>query len=327
MTVSLLPPQCAPLLRVNAVECIEAVMRQRGRFGPSTLACMQAALSRLPSEVHVNTGPRSTTASIYIQREGLDVVDAEAFLLCFYEECSAVLRVLSDLQCQSLRTHKFAVDDYEEAWSASTKPYTENGHQKGDTSNVDSIQYGKSNEECQSKDSPAAKWRPNTLHQVGSGHNLQLVKVCNFFHQLMDSDILRTGTISILDFQRTVLYLHEDEQQCCLIPATRTSPSTDVSILVEAVKRNFACGRDSSVINYVRLWITVLSHLEEAQGRRHGCGPGPLKDGSLQGVEKGMTLLMTSYSLVSDIYLNEIIWHQNQSERSMELVSRIHRNS
>lgn len=230
------------------------------------------------------------------------MVDAEAFLLCFYEESSSVLKVLHDLQCLSLRSPKFTVDDYEEAWSASTKPYTENGHQKGGTTNVDSIQYGKSYKKCQSNDSQAARWRPNTLREVSSGHNLPL-KVCNFFHELMDSDLSRTGTISILDFQRTVFHLHEVEEQCCLIPATRTSPSTDVSILVEAVKRNFACGGDSTVINYVRLWLTVLSHLEEAQGSSHGCGPGPRKDGSLQAVEKGMTLVMTSYSPVSDFYL------------------------
>lgn len=287
MTVTLLPPQCAPLLRVNAIECINAIMRQRGGFGPSTLACMQAALSRLPSEEYMNTAPRSSTA--FIQRESLDMVDAEAFLLCFYEECSAMLRILHALQCRSLRTHTFAVENYVEAWSASTKPYTENGHRKGDTSNVDSIQYGKRHVERQSMDSQAARWRPNTLHKVGSMHNLPL-KVCNFFHKLMDSDHLRAGTISILDFQRTVLHL--DEEQFCLISATRTSPSTDGSILVEAVKRNFACGGDGTVINYVRLWLTVLTHLGEAQDNRRGCGP--LKDGSFQAVEKGMTLLMTT---------------------------------
>lgn len=301
MTVFLLPPHCAPLLRVNAIECIEAVMRQRGRFGPSTLACMQAALSRLPSEECMNTAPRSSTAST--PRESLDMVDAEAFLLCFYEECSAVSRVLHDLQCQSLRTHTFAVDgQHGRAWSASTKPYTENGHQKGDTSNVDSIQYGKGHEECQSMDSQTARLRPNTLHRVGSGHNLPL-KVCNFFHKLMDSDHLRAGTISILDFQRTVLHL--DEEKCCLIPVTRTSPSADGSILVEAVRRNFACGGDRTVINYIRLWLTVLTHLGEAQGSRRGCVPR--MDSSLQAVEKGMTLVMTSYSPVSDFYLNESI--------------------
>ena len=105
------------------MQCIEVVIRQRGRFGPSASTCIRAALSRLPSVDFLNTAPLSTATSD--PREKLDMVDAEAFFLCFYEECSAMMKVLRNVQRQTVRTHTSPV---EETGSVSTPRCTERDH-------------------------------------------------------------------------------------------------------------------------------------------------------------------------------------------------------
>ena len=241
-------------------------MRQRGRFGPSASACMQAALSRLPCVECKKTAPLSAATSN--PREMLDMVDAEAFLLCFYEEYFAIMKVLHNLQRQTLRSHSYSANDFEDTESERTPPCLNNG-----SCDVDSHQSGRRKWNLESEDREAARSPSFSVHKELTPTILTRdlwLEVSHFFHVLMDSDSIRAGTVSLSDFQGRAHRLHQEPS--CLPPANYTPSSDDISLFVEAVKSRYLCGINGKMINYVRLWSTALSYLEKAQGKNHGPG-------------------------------------------------------
>jgi hypothetical protein len=272
------------------MQCVEAVLRERGRFGPSALACVQAALSHLPSADCLITAPLPAVTPT--PHERIDMVDAESFLFSFYKECSTMLKVQRDLQRLALRPSPSSNEDSRDAGLRSTVPCTGDGHSAverlyGDSSKGDLHRSRARNWNLPSESIQTAILCSNVDHQavtpITSADNLE-GEVSHFFHTLMHSDPHRAGTVSVPNFRRTALCMLLGP--CCMLPTCNPS-SDNTSLYVEAVKKSFMCGGKGDMINYVRLWATALSYLEETQG----ASLGPHKESTITAVERGRTIV------------------------------------
>lgn len=276
------------------MQCVEAVLRECGWFGPSALACVQAALSRLPSADCLITAPLSTATSS--PHERFDMVDAESFLLCFYDECYAMLKVLRNLQRLALRPRPFLDEYSRDAGLGSTAPSTGDGHSSaierlyGDSSKDDSHRSKARNWNLHSENSQTAMSHSNVGHQavthIKSSDNLE-VEVSHFFHTLMHSDPLRTGTVSVPSFRSAAPCMLLEPY--CMLP-TCTPSSDNTFLFVEAVKKSFMCGGKGDMVNYVRLWATAPSYLEETQGT----SLSPQRGSTVTAVERGMVIISST---------------------------------
>lgn len=278
------------------MQCAEAVLKERGRFGPSALACVQAALSHLPSADGLTTAPLPATTSTPYER--LDIVDAESFLLCFYEECTAMLRVLRNLQrlALALRTSPSSNDYYRDTGLGSTAQNTGDVcssavEQLNSYSSKDDLHRSRArNWNLHPENIQTAISRCNVGHtavtHTASAGNLE-GEVSHFFHTLMQSDPLRTGTVSVPNFRRAALFMLLEP---CRMPRTCTPSSDSTFLFVEAVKKSFMCGGKGEMINYVRLWATALSYIGETQGT----ALGPHKGCTITEVERGMTIILST---------------------------------
>jgi hypothetical protein len=276
------------------MQCVEAVMRERGRFGPSALACVQAALSHLPAANCLTAAPLSAAPST--SHERLDMVDAESFLLSFYKECFAMLRVLRNLQRLALRTSPSSNEDSRDTGFARRAPSTRDGHSStmerlyGDSSKDHLHRSRARNWNVPSESILTAILRANigrqaVIHTASAG-NLE-VEVSHFFHTLMHSDPLRASTVSVPNFRRAALCMLLEP--CRMLPMC-TSSSDNTFLFVEAVKRSFTCGGRGDMINYVRMWATTLSYLEETQS----ASLGPHEGSTIKAVERGVTIVSST---------------------------------
>lgn len=268
------------------MQCVEAALRERGRFGPSALACVQAALSLLPSADCLTTAPLSTVTSSPHAR--LYMVDAESFLLCFYEESSAMLRVLRDLQRLALRRSPPSDEDSRDTGLGSAVPCRGDGHRSAvERLYGDSIKDDLHRSRARNWNSQTAILRSNVGHQavtlITSADNLE-VEVSHFFYTLMHSDPLRAGTVSVPSFRREALFMLLEPS--CMLP-TCTPSSDNIFLFIEAVKKSFMCGGKGDMVNYVRLWATALSYLEETLGTSLGL----YKGSAIAAHERGMTIV------------------------------------
>lgn len=272
----------------------EAVLRERGSFGPLALACVQAALSHLPSADCLTTAPLfAVTPTLH---DILDMVDAESFLLCFYEECSAILKVQRNLQRLALRSCPSSTEDYRKIGLGSTAPST------GDVHSCAVKQLNSYSNKDYSHRTRARDWNLhpeniqtaisclNVGHQavtrITSEGNLE-GEVSHFFHTLMQLDPRRAGTVSVPNFRRAALCMLLEP--CRMLPSSISS-SDNTFLFVEAVKKCFMCGGKGDMINYVRLWATALSYLEETQGTSLGLH----KECTITAVERGMTIVSST---------------------------------
>jgi hypothetical protein len=263
-------------IRVAAYQCIDVMIRQRGRYGPLVTRHLDSALSTVKSVILTAQNAQNTVISGETK-----LIDFDEFLLLLVREHCLLLCAVTDFKERALcnnpvwgvtgrgagtgiderrsnsnnNQNKIHHHDYDESRATDTKVISRHHRDRDDGDDREFIRLN------------MQLLRFSGYHSDDISVNylsyfpLQ-VAICEMnelFHELVNNDDERRGYVDINTFESAVLYLHRLSRGCS--PTHRILPSDDISVFLRESKKRFRCGPNFDKISYLAVWGTVLSHV------------------------------------------------------------------